>query len=366
MRNIVGILNFQYSNNNYGAVLQAAALEYVIKKNGYAAEHIDLRPILNDRKTLKNKVGDFLRFLKIKKAKPIEYKVNNSEVFEEFRCDWISRSNEVYRKVLDKNNFNQAKYSHIIVGSDQVWRPIMTNEYALNYFLDFAHDNIRRVAYAASFGVDFWDEKYSKLNERIRNELFKFNHISVREDSGVNICKKVFGTDAKHVLDPTLLAGVDFFNNIISDNNVDSKDIVYYKLDVSPEFLEELERVKSVYSLSYENIYFKNSGQDGYDFYPVDSWLSKIKNSKLVITDSFHCVCFAILFEKKFVFLPNKQRGLSRVESLFEILGIKNRICKDDLIEIDKYNNDIDYESVKEKLSYHREESLNYLINSIA
>lgn len=37
----VGILNFHYSDHNYGAVLQAAAVEHFLKNNGIDAEHID-------------------------------------------------------------------------------------------------------------------------------------------------------------------------------------------------------------------------------------------------------------------------------------------------------------------------------------
>src|SRR5690606_33131177 len=125
----------------------------------------------------------------------------------------------------------------VIVGSDQVWRPSMAQD-PVAFFLGYVPEEVDRIAYAASFGTATWDFPVSgELTRNIRNELLQFKAISCREDSGVDICKSVFGVQASHVLDPLLLVEDAFLNNIISHSSVGkAARLVYYKLDASPAF----------------------------------------------------------------------------------------------------------------------------------
>lgn len=362
----IGIINFHYSDHNYGAVLQAAALEHVIKKLGYNAEHIDFIPdSLSIPIKIKFRLGEMLRSIGILKKR--SRSIEGAEIFENFRDTWLSRS-DAYRSIRDLNKISDT-YSAIVVGSDQVWRPRYTHPFTLAYFLSFVDKDTRRIAYAASFGVDYWQEKDNlPLTDAIKNELHKFDSISVREDAGVSICKDIFDCSATHVLDPTLLKGRGFFNEIIKKETLaqHKPHIVFYKLDADTLFLEELNHLGKLLKCDIENIYFYELNEKKF-YNTVPDWLFKIRESRLVITDSFHCVCFAILFEKEFLYSVNNGRGVSRLVSLLGMLGLSDRICYNSSELSKGYKNAkrIDYSIVNSKLAKQRELSLEFISNSL-
>src|SRR5690606_28300563 len=153
-------------------------------------------------------------------------------------------------------------YVAFIVGSDQVWRPKMyvNSEDSYAYFLEFVPDYVPRISYAASFGVDKWERKANdKLTERVKESLKRFSSISVREESGVSICRDYFGVASTHVLDPTLLVGRNYFEDIIKDENFGAvkAGIAYYKLDTDESFLREIDSLADSIGQEVENIYYK-------------------------------------------------------------------------------------------------------------
>ena len=96
-------------------------------------------------------------------------------------------------------------YDCLLVGSDQTWNPLISREQCLAYFLDFGGDQVRRVSFASSFGVNMWPESHKELLPAIDKLLHRFSGISVREVTGQNILKQQFSLDSSLVLDPTML-----------------------------------------------------------------------------------------------------------------------------------------------------------------
>ncbi|WP_299568281.1 polysaccharide pyruvyl transferase family protein [uncultured Shewanella sp.] len=380
----IGVVNFHYSNNNYGAVLQAAAIASILEQKGFDAEHIDYIPYENTKRVpLKIKIRHLIiLFLDIIKVKSIIKKLRGdkiyikddvcgNQIFEDFRNKWIKRTEETYH-----SSDNLAKiendYDAIIVGSDQVWRPRMyVNPYSdvYAYFLQFAGSKTKKISYAASFGVERWETSLDDLITRdVTTAISSFDSISVREKSGVSICSEQFNVEATHVIDPTLLAGTDFFNKVIEEANIETKsdNLVYYKLDSNKLFLNRISQIANSFNVDIENIYY-NSTPSGYEYNSVPLWLSKIKNSKLVVTDSFHCVCLAILFEKDFICIGNSERGLARLKSLLSQLNIEDRLIEDEIDFAKTYFKleSIDYENVNQILCELRISSSNFLFKAL-
>jgi hypothetical protein len=352
--------------------LQAAALNKAIEMLGYQVETIDFIPeVTVQPKSVRNMVGDILRLLGLRAKAPKLKPMENEHVFEDFRLTWLPRSEAKYCNLSDLNTIS-TEYSTVIVGSDQVWRPAMTQEFALAYFLSFVPESCKRVSYAASFGIDYWQEKNIRTSTaNVVKEVQKFHAVSVREDSGVGICKNVFDVNAEHVLDPTLLVGREFFEETIKHSPVSDHpaDIVYYKLDVNHKFLSQLKQIEEQLDYRSEDIYY--SQVDGkYFFTPVTQWLVKLRDSKLIISDSFHCICFAILFEKEFIYYPNAERGMSRLESLLKSIGLEHRICRDQNLlnnSAETYlTKKIDYMLVNRILEDSRHTSFTFLKNAIS
>jgi hypothetical protein len=347
--------------------LQAAALKNFFDKNGYNAEQINFIPKKRfiSLYRLRYEIGKLKNNLLNKDKNKDITKVKNSSVFEEFRRDWIYTSTNKPITTHSQLVKIKHKYSAIVVGSDQVWRPSMTQDYSLAYFLSFAGKNTKRISYAASFGVDYWKSGLIPFMKfRAKSELKKFTAISVRENSGVKICHEHFDARAEHVLDPTLLVGREFFDTIIDSHPKKHSEvsICYYKIDMPQSFVDALDSFAKEVDSSITNIYYsENNG-----FLPVHEWLSLIRDSKVIITDSFHCVCFSILFNRPFIYIPNEGRGMTRIQSILSELGLEELICKD-ITQVNAYfelSKEVNYISVNEKLSNLREKSEEFLTAS--
>lgn len=311
----IGILNFQYSTHNYGAVLQAAALEYILKQEGHDVEHINYIPLR--KRTYRSLIKAVLVSLSIMKTEQ-KSKPDNSEAFERFREKFLTRS----PLVSTPTEFSTlaTKYDTIVVGSDQVWRPRMASDPA-GFFLSYVPEGIERVSYAASFGAAEWEaEPEAPVTKLAKRELAKFKAISCRETSGVEICKSVFGVEAVHVLDPLLQVSDEFIESVLQTARPSDKKLVYYKLDEDADFITTLSALEQQFATTAHNMYLRKGTLNEYE--EVAKWLRRIFDAEVVVSDSFHCICLALRFGKQVFYYPNPTRGQARMDDLFEYLDI--------------------------------------------
>jgi hypothetical protein len=369
MKKNIGILNFQHTQGNYGAVLQASAIEHMVRELGYNVEHIKFLPKikLTAYKKSRGFIGRVIRKAGFGKYLNLYPFVRNVEVFEDFRCSYLNRTDKSFSNHADLIEIKDV-YDAVIVGSDQVWRPEYTIEQPLAFFLSFVGDNCKRISYAASFGLDTWVYNDEEFVSSVKKEIKKFSAISVRESTGVDICNNIFGVDALHVLDPTLLVGREFFDGIIDKDipNTLALGVVYYVLDVSDVFIQQVTDIGKRLNVPVNNIFHKEINGK-LSFNSVPEWLAELRASKLIITDSFHCVCFAILFEKQFIYSANQARGMTRLESLLGILGLEDRISRDinQLSDGAFIESNIDYSKVSRNLNKLRKPSLKFLEDAL-
>jgi hypothetical protein len=203
----------------------------------------------------------------------------------------------------------------VLVGSDQVWRPIYNYHTIKDRFLGFcANQGVKRIAYSASFGVDNWE--YTPKQTRVCSKLAKkFDAISVREESGVKLCKDHLGVDATWVLDPTLLLTKEDYLPICEEVPIcNEKYLAVYVLD-------ENEKVAATYEkeASARNLVVKKFHADSKSTLTVPEWLAMFRDASYVVTDSFHGTVFSIIFGKEFKCIYNKDRGAARFESLMNL-----------------------------------------------
>ena len=345
----IGILTFHYSENkNFGAILQSYAHLNLIKKFNKNTEIINYIP--NDYKNIS---------LKAKISINLE-----SKWFKEFSDKFLKISN--FESLENENK----KYDIFIVGSDQVWRTKWLQKKVKHYFFDFVDENKKKIAYAASFGVDFW-EGDRELTEEIKPLIKRFHAISVREESGINICKETFGIDnAVCVLDPTLMISKEDYQPILDDwkdkSHLNKKYIAHMLLDDdeklkngSQNIAEYLKAEINYIKGKYKKILWKNY----FAYNKVSQWLTYLKDAELVITDSFHCTVFSLIFHKKFVVVANPTRGIARLETLLEKVGLKERFFTniEDVMKSGILDKEIDYTEVDKKLEVHRKYSMEFL-----
>jgi len=213
-------------------------------------------------------------------------------------------------KILNNNNIGC-----VLVGSDQVWRP--SNYPPIqDMYLDFCknENNLKKVAYAASFGVDNWE--YTPLQSEICSKLAKkFDAVSVREETGVKLCKEYLGVEATWVLDPTLLLSKEDYSEVCADIPQESKKyLAAYILDMNDDIHNLCEKIAAEKNLV--PMYF-SSGKTA--TLSVPEWLAMFRDASYVITDSFHGTVFSIKFGKEFKCLYNKSRGSTRFDSLLKL-----------------------------------------------
>ncbi len=221
-----------------------------------------------------------------------------------------------------------------IVGSDQVWR----GEYAKGmeslpfFFLSFASQEQRKrsFAYAASFGTDEWEGTAEETEECAR--LIKdFKAVSVREHSGIRICREVFGVNAVQMPDPTLLLEPADYSRLIRrwwTLRLPQPCMAVYLLDETAEKKQLTQAVAEQAGLYPQQLTAHGDAPRAMDRIPlsVPQWLRCIRDAECVLTDSFHGCVFAIIFNKPFVCLGNEARGSARFDSLLGTFCLQDRL----------------------------------------
>lgn len=330
----ISILSFWHTQSNYGAILQCFALQRYYSKKGYEVEHI--KYCFEDTNTpvrkIKKAINKYLLFW--------TYRNRMARVFDSFRNKHLVLTKE-YR-FYDDLVSDAPNSDMYIVGSDQVWN---FSNYDLNErnrkilhasFLDFGSSNVVRESYAASWGGYVPN---GEMIDEISPLLRKFNRVTVREKEGVRSCKICGFENASVSQDPTLLLNANEYRDLYAgQKNLRKhkrKYIFLYYLNNQGQF--DLEKV---FNFATENgldvIYVAGNNQkDSYNKYvpSVEQWLQLIDDAEYVITNSFHCSIFCLLFKKKFgvVLLNGKNENMNdRIANLFEHYRIKPRYVSDD------------------------------------
>ena len=360
----IGIVTFHRAEN-YGAVLQAYALQQVIKKNQFDCEIIDYRDesIQRPYRLLYIRNKDFLRNIKdilmsiLFFNKNLKRKINFKKFFKHMTLS---------KKALNPNQIGE--YDIYITGSDQVWNTDIVGNLSDIYTLNFLKDNSKKISYAASIGKNAIDKRFI---EDFRNKISKINKISVREkEAKMELLKIIKNKEIEVVLDPTLLLDENEWENILNKFNLKSTeqdDILAYYVSPEPEFFKitnELSRKTGLKIIHFgiSNKGFNNVYRNVYGENPIE-FLNLIKNAKYVVGTSFHATVFSIIFEKKFFVIPHKKTS-SRITNLLDKLELSERIINN-IDEFNDFNKKINYEAVKLKLKTERKKSLDWLNNAI-
>jgi len=351
----IGILNLPF-DNNYGGNLQRFALIKVLLSKGYDVKHINLKSkyVLPWYKIPYSYSKRFLMKYVMESHVSIlqEREKNKKKIMAEsnavsFYQKYIPHTNEAYTLKDIYSIVNNSQFDAVIVGSDQVWRKSMTGSIGFeNFFLKFVGDDTVKIAYSVSLGSSHC-EYTSKEVKKIKELYGRFVAVSVREKSALDIFSHNEWNvpEAVWTLDPTLLLSQKDYNELIKKSNVadlTNGKIFCYSLDMNDNIKSELDK----YGLDYVKNDLYTSGTVS-----IEQWLNNIKQSQMVITDSYHGVVFSIIYNKPFRFMGNARRGNDRIDSLFSMLGI------------DENNTlDCDWNVINERICKLKEKSLSFLM----
>lgn len=354
----------RHAVSNYGSLLQAYAMQKSLEKIGFVCQIIDYiredERYQNQERTLLGQKPDWnnnwiKKNLYLALRKPESF--FSGRYFEKERNKYLSLTQRYSNlSELEQNVPNADVY---ITGSDQVWGPVSNGSYDSAYCLSFTPENAKRISYAASFGRTSITEDIEKYY--IQN-LKRYAHVSVREDSAVLLTKKM-GILADQVIDPTLLLSAQDWREISSPSR-QGQYVLIYQLHNNPElgrYAKQLAKSKGLPLIRISTHLHQLTRPGKFIWNPsMSEFISYIDNASYLVTDSFHGTAFAINLNVPFIeILPNNNTG-TRNQSILKLTGLEDRILKDsgDLALADK---EIDFESVNEIVDRERIRSLKIL-----
>ncbi len=380
----IGILT-QSMAANYGCNLQAYALQTTLERMGHDVIIID-RWGAPCKRTLKDSiVVNLIRIIKdcVKffLRRPIFHSISTKQRkyfwqhFLRFQNEYLHLTGEITSSVKMKEYAIQNHFDAFVVGSDQVWRPAYNmGEMLYDMYLLFTEgQQVIRLSYAASFGVDIWE--YSEEQTRICKELIrKFDAISVREKSGLKLCSDYLGVEATHVLDPTMLLDKGDYNSLIDKQHIGKVDggLFCYILDASSTTLNAMDYVEKATGLK-RYICLPLVPENSYNVFNKKScvlpspeeWLRCFRDAEMVIVDSFHGMVFSIIYNKPFWVIGNARRGMARFNSLLSLFNLENRIVSAEQIHTIDLKEDINWDKVNAKRVELVAESRNFLYKAL-
>ncbi len=316
-----GIINYWWCDDN-GAVLTAYALQQLLKDIGYDSELINMSNMPETRKG------------------GISYK---------FEKKFLSVSN------LITNNCSYKKmndvYDGFIVGSDQVFRADWVSN---RWFLDFVRADKYKIAIAASFGID--NLNISKLRKMQISVLLKrFDAISVREKDGVKLCSEL-GVKANCILDPVFLVNPMHYDEICDPLKKSKNSLFVYLRDRT---VQKEKAADSISKVLNADIFWADNNTDTEDF------VREVSESRFVLTDSYHGLCFAIIYNKEYLCFWNNLRGNSRFESVIDVLKLNREkfILEDDNNEciVEKINITENWSNVNKRIIKERKYGVKWI-----
>ncbi len=362
-----GIITFA-SAHNYGAILQAYAMQTYLEKQGIETHIINYRPkqIDNVYKIYKIKRTKFLPVKVIRKVKKIavtnlkyKWKIEKYNNFEDFINNTLNTTEEY--KTLKQIQNAYLDYDILIAGSDQIWNTDLTKSFQPAYFLQFGKKEAIRISYAASLGRDELDEKYVLFYRRY---LKNFDYITVREKSMIPIIQDLTEKEVIQVVDPTLLLEKKDYDKLKIDSKYKGQKYIYAhfigKEEKVVEMADYVSKIKGIPVLhNLANPTFENELDYHYGE-KIGQIIDMVQNAQMIISNSFHLTILAIMYGKQFITIPHKKRP-ERMKNLLESLGLEDHLIEDVRIMPDLKDLKIDYKKVKEKLIKDKEKSVKFL-----
>lgn len=347
---------------NSGASLQAYALMKYLQNNGHEVEIIDYKPdylsnhykfsAVSNPRYEKNLILKII-YLILKFPERL-FSLKNKKKYDEFRDKHLKITNKRYGSNEELKS-NPPEADVYLCGSDQIWNSKLKNGKDPAFYLDFAPSGKVRAAYAASFATESIEYK---IKDVIRERVSKLDYIGVREISALDILKDLSIKKGVQVLDPVFLLDKNQWKELTYDVNNNEKYILVYDFDGNELIREVATKIAKEKNLSIYTV-FKSDYSDKVikQVGPID-FISYIKGSEFVISNSFHGTAFSIIFKKQFVVVNRKEAINTRMRDLLNILNIKDRLVSENY-DFNSIIKKIDYKNVdkylREKIKFSKE-----------
>jgi hypothetical protein len=318
----IGIITF-HAAHNYGAVLQAYALQTYLKKLGHDPFFINYDYQID---VLRLSLLQWLVRMPRRTAQLLERQLLGLP-FTAFRKNYLNIGSTKYKDIGHLLS-TPPKADAYICGSDQIWNPAHTRHESDERasWLDFGDDTVRRISYAASFGVSDLDQA---ICARWSNYARRFHAISVRGRDGVDLVKKLGRQDAVWVPDPTLLFDSADYDAIQPKQITANRPYLFSFRLINDSVNTIITAASKALNITFidGSLGSRRAFYQG-GFKGPSGWLGRIQHSRLVVTDSYHCMAFSLIFHRPFIVSLRVDAGSPRncrIKSLLTLLGLESR-----------------------------------------
>lgn len=359
----IGILTFHYPHN-YGAMLQAYALQNYLNSQGNQTVIIDYRihmveelyralwkPYTYMNGFRKSIFHPFFRF--VNTVRDLPYKIQSQKNFKLF-LDNLETTELTY----DINKININEFDCVVCGSDQIWDPKHTDGYKGCFWGKIENYKGKVISYAPSMGNFVPNE----TDKTVFREFFSYlNHISVRDVLTKEKCQSLCNKEIQVVLDPTFLMPAEFWIGLCDcDIKYHNYVLVYnlnndLKIDEKARFLKE-QFGYEILELKINDFHRKTPWKKVYSAGPRQ-FLGLIKNAEIVLTSSFHASVFSLLFHKEFY-----ASNTTRIYDLLMMFNLSNRIVD---MPINYLDHKINYENIDYMIDLYAKESKAFLRDNL-
>lgn len=321
----IGILTFHWATN-YGAVLQAYALQTYLESQGHEVKIVNYKPWIYD-----NNILSFFVFRRYKNIAAYKNDLKKEKVIQRFRQLNLHLTKRAYN--CSKLPSVTEEFDVLISGSDQVLNPnfLRNGDFPKvttpSYFLSFPFNGIK-VGYAVSFGCSTYPKEDSALASRFISE---FDKLSVREQTGISIASSLGREDAVLVPDPTAFLSKAQYEAISNLSSFTSRGSYTYCF-----FIRNVE-IRKQQVLLPNTIWNQEDG-----LYGMEDWLKKIKEAQFVVTDSFHCVMMCLKLHVPFVVVTEWKGNMGmndRLITLLNSVGLDKNLCYIDNLNLSDFVN---------------------------
>lgn len=367
----IALISF-HNAANFGASLQAYALQYAIERMGHTGEYINY---VNDTRRHQYSMS-YLFWDAIKQrqfSSAVKYFVGapfllmRKRKFARFYKKYLRTTKKEYTSSQEAAELNSI-YDRFIVGSDQVWNPV-NNGRDTAFLLDFVEDQRKKISYSSSFGLAELDDE---ITARYRTCFSSFYALSVREKIGQDIVSNLIGRKPEIVLDPVMLLSQADWTSLTGNLKAPKEKFIFTYTNREQQVASFL---KTGYKLGGKKMYKLSRFTRPKDFINpsvrVKYWMSPlefvkvIEEAELVVSASFHCLAMAILLNKPFVAILTGNFGKDeRLNNMLRMFHLEDRVLTDKMTEKEILA-PIKWDSVNREICQRRELSLLFLKDAI-
>lgn len=390
MNNHIGVISFITHNShlNYGATLHGWAFQHYLKSR-YDVNTLIIRyipkalqgenlkyPLFNSWKNPFKQSQRWYKYIFKRFLQMFNYTIqpiDNIRKWNKFQS-FIDRNLKTTKLLYDYSdlqnisNIEDIQFKMFVCESDVIWKINSIEDIDENFFLSFPVANgCIKVAYAPSISSKNIE---GEIEKKFRHLTKDFYAISARDEEGSKYLSKFLNRKVPHVLDPTMLLSEKDYLDIMIEPTLKEDYLLIYTCSS-----DDTRMVKEAVNFAKRNnlkpIEISNYAINRFMLnhevktsIGIEEWLGYMKNSKFIICNSFHGICFSVIFKKEF-YVFQRDNSDFRIHDLMNSLGIKERMVSYDNKVLPIYSSKLDYETIYSKLSDLRKESDSFIFENI-